>query len=330
MGSGSDKMKIGDLTIDIPIIMAPMAGVTDYPFRQILRKMGCRLVFTEMVSSKGLVYDDDHTSDLIDFSRNDGLIGVQIFGNEPDFMAEAAEIVEMEYKPDLIDINMGCPTPKIVKNGAGSALMKDEKLAGQVMGAVVSSVEIPVTIKIRTGWDQKHINALKITQIAQNQGIKAVTIHGRSREQFYKGKADWDIIQDIAEESKLPIIGNGDIFSPEDALDKLENTNCQAVMLARGVQGNPWLIKRIIQYLKSGELIDKPTYKEVIEMAKIHLLKACDYYGEDRGIPKMRKHLSWYLKGMPYSTTIKDKINQTSDLKTLTDILNNYLLKLEY
>jgi tRNA-dihydrouridine synthase B len=304
-----------------------MAGVTDYPFRQIIRQMGCELVYTEMVSSKGLVYGNRRTEELLQFSR-DGVVGVQLFGEKPEIMAEAAELVAAKFNPDLIDINMGCPTPKIVKNGAGAALMKKPELVGKIVARIVRAVEIPVTVKIRKGWDNNNENAVEIARIAENNGVTAVAIHGRTREQFYAGTADWEIIKKLKKKLSIPLLGNGDVFTPEKAGEMFEITGCDGVMIARGARGNPWLFERAAHYIKTGELLPEPGYKEVVEMALYHLKLAVDYYGSEVAIPRMRKHLGWYLKGLPYSTDVKDKINKLTDLQDVKEVLITYLNKL--
>ncbi len=325
-----DYMKIADVEIDIPIILAPMAGVTDFPYRQIIREMGCKLVYSEMVSSKGLVYGSDRSYDLMEYSvKNDGLITIQLFGEDASFMAEAANIVEQELKPDFIDINMGCPTPKIVKNGSGSALMKNLDLAGDIIKAVVEAVELPVTFKIRTGWDQESINAVELALLGEEMGAKAIAVHGRTREQFYSGKANWKIIKQVKDAVSIPVIGNGDIFTPEEVQKILEKTRCDGVMIGRGCQGNPWLIKRSIHLLKTGKLLVKPDYEEIIEMALYHLKIAVDYFGEKTAIPRMRKHLGWYIKGMPFSAELKGNINQMKTQEETVDLLLDYRERLK-
>lgn len=325
-----DSLTIGNLEMEVPVTIAPMAGITDYPFRQILWDMGAELCFTEMVSSKGLVYGNEKTKSLLNFSQeNKKYIGVQIFGSEPELMSKAASFIEKKYKPDIIDINMGCPAPKIVKNGAGAALMKKIKLAETIIKKVVEAVSLPVTIKMRTGWDQENISAGKIAKISEKNGIKAVTIHGRNRSQFYNGEADWDIIQKIKTEVNIPVIGNGDVFSPFQAQSMLAKTNCDAVMLARGIRGNPWLYKRSREFLKTGVSSSEPTPMEKIDTAIIHLKKAVNYFGEKTAVPRMRKHIGWYIKGLPYSTNIKDKINQISKKKNVIEVLQDYKNKLK-
>lgn len=323
-------MKIGDIEIDVPVILAPMAGVTDYPYRQIIRKMGCKLLYSEMVSSNGLVSGNKRTIELLEHSRdNNAFVSIQLFGNEPSIMAEAASIAEEEFQPDFIDINMGCPTPKIVKNGAGSALMKKPELAGNIIRAVVAAVKLPVTFKIRSGWDSDNINAVEIALAGQEAGAKAVAVHGRTREDFYRGKADWKLIAEVKEALDIPVIGNGDIFTPEDARTMLLETGCDAVMIGRGCLGNPWLIRRTIHLLKTGVLLPEPGYEEIIGMVLYHLDRAVQYFGEKHAIPRMRKHISWYIKGMPYSAEIRSKINSISEKEELEKILKDYLSELE-
>lgn len=318
-------MQIGDIIITNPVFLAPMAGVTDYPYRQIVREMGCELLYTEMVSSKGLVYGSDRTASLLEYSTGEGgLIAVQIFGEEPEFMAKAARLVVEKVHPDLIDINMGCPTPKIVKNGSGSALMKDPDLAGDIITAVVKAVQIPVTIKIRKGWNKEDVNAVEIAKVGESCGAEAVAVHGRTREDFYSGKADWSIIARVKENVKIPVIGNGDIFQPEDGAKMLKTTGCDAVMIGRGARGNPWLLKRTSHYLKTGELIPEPSSREKIKMALYHLQKARSYYPEKTAVRNMRKHLAWYIKGMPYATEMRNKINQLHSYQEVVKVLIEY------
>ena len=319
-------MQIGNLIIENPVFLAPMAGISDYPYRQLIREMGGQLLYTEMVSSKGLVYGSERSRELIDFNRREkGLIAVQIFGEEPVFMREAATIIAAEYQPDLIDLNMGCPMPKIVKSGSGSALMQDEKRAGEIMAAVVNAVKLPVTVKIRAGWDRSRLNAVEIARLAEEKGVKAVAVHARTRDQFYLGKADWQIIQLVKEQVSIPVIGNGDIFSPEDAGAMITSTGCDAVMIGRAVRGNPWLIKRTSHFLKTGEVLAEPDCPERIKTALSHLERAVAYFGERVGVPRMRKHLAWYLKGLPHSTSIKGRIFKLNQYQQVADLLKEYL-----
>jgi tRNA-dihydrouridine synthase B len=328
---GSDLMNIGELNINNLVILAPMAGLTDYPYRKIIRSMGCELLYTEMVSSKGLLYGNRKTKELLNFSLKKGeRIGIQLFGEEPESMAKAAKMLVDRYRPDLLDINMGCPTHKVVKSGSGSALMKNPKLAAKIIYAVSDAVNIPVTIKMRKGWDNKNINAVELSKLAEHNGAQAVTIHGRSREEYYTGKADWDIIKKVKENVNIPVIGNGDIYTIELAKKMLEKTKCDAIMIGRGALGNPWLIKRASYYINRGEILSEPGYEDRIEMAIYHLNETIEYYGVKNGISKMRKHLGWYIKGMPGSSQIKNKIFQVNDPGELIFILEEYLKKLLY
>lgn len=321
-------MKIDQIKIENPILVAPMAGVTDYPYRRILRDMGAELLYTEMVSAKGLVYGNQKTEELIDLDKK-GYSGVQIFGSDPEIMSKAAYIVERDYEPDLIDLNLGCPAPKIVKNDYGSALMKYPKLTGDIVNEVNKATNIPVTVKMRKGWDENHINAVEIAKICEENGAKAVAVHGRTREEYYSGKADWSIIKKTKKAINIPVIGNGDIFSLEDADKMFEETNCDGIMLARGIQGNPWLLKKIkLKYEKDID-IAAPDYENIINLAIKHLEIAVNYYGEKRAIPLMRKHISWYLKGLPHSTKIKDKINRLKTEEKVKEVLNEYILLLK-
>ncbi|MGM0438525.1 MAG: tRNA dihydrouridine synthase DusB [Bacillota bacterium] len=321
-------MNIGQIKIENPILVAPMAGVTDYPYRKILRDMGAELLYTEMVSAKGLVYGNQRTEELIKLD-NKGYNGVQIFGADPDIMAEAAFIVERDFEADLIDINLGCPAPKIVKNNYGSALMNHPNLTSKIVKNITNSINLPVTVKMRKGWNQNNINAVEIAKICEESGAKAVAIHGRTREEFYTGKADWTIIKDVKETVSIPVIGNGDIFSVEDAERMFDKTNCDGVMLARGIQGNPWLLKKCKTKLQHSLEIDDPNFTDKIKLALRHLKIAVNYYGEKRAIPLMRKHISWYLKGLPHSTKIKDEINRLKSEKEVKKSLKEYLLLLK-
>lgn len=323
-------MKFGDLEIKTPVFLAPMAGVSDYPYRQIIREMGVELLYTEMVSSKGYDYGNEKTADLIEFDKNtakknyNGKIAVQIFGEDPEFMGRSAAGIAEEYNVDIIDINMGCPARKVVKNGAGSALMKNIKLASEIIEAVVKAVEIPVTVKMRTGWDKNNINVVELAKAAEKAGAAAVAVHGRTRNQFYKGKADWEIIKKVVEALKIPVIANGDIFSAEDAKSIFEFTNCAGIMIGRGAQGYPWIFREIIEYLKNGKKPAEPSAVEKIEMVLKHLNYAIKYYGEKQGIAIMRKHISWYFKGLANASKYKNKVNQISEKNKLIELLNEY------
>ena len=318
-------MKIADLKIEPAVFLAPMAGVSDYPYRQLIREMGVELLYTEMVSAKGYEYGNKRTAELIEFDKGQsGKIAVQIFGEDPEFIGRAAAGISEEYNIDIIDINMGCPARKIVKNGAGSALMKNLSLANEIVEAAVEAANVPVTVKMRSGWDEDNINAVELAKTAEEAGAAAAAVHGRTRSQFYKGQADWRIIKNVVQTVDIPVIANGDIFSAEDAKAAFEQTNCDGIMIGRRAQGYPWIFREIIEYLKNGKPVEAPSYSEKIEMAVRHLKLAVDYYGEGHGVPIMRKHISWYLKGLPNAGEMKNKVNQLAKEKALIDLLKKY------
>lgn len=313
------KLYIGDVEIKNNVFLAPMAGVTDKPYRRICKDMGCGFAYTEMVSAKGLYYGSENTESLTDIDDEEN-VALQIFGSDPYIMGEIAKRLNTS-NAKTIDINMGCPTPKIVKNGDGSALMMHPDVAESVIKAVVKNSIKPVTIKIRKGWDDDHINAVEIAKMAESCGVKAVAIHGRTREQFYSGHADWDIIKKVKDNLKIPVIGNGDIFTPEDAKRMIDETGCDAVMVGRGAEGNPWIFKRILHYLNTGEILPEPTVSEKIDMILKHLDMMIDYKGEHVGILEMRKHIAWYLKGIRGASKIKQMVFTMSNYKEVKDLL---------
>ncbi|MCF8008580.1 MAG: tRNA dihydrouridine synthase DusB [Halanaerobiales bacterium] len=318
-------MIIGNKKINPPIIVAPMAGITDYPYRQILREMGVKLIYSEMVSSKGLVYDSERTKELLDYKiRDNGYINIQIFGSDKEYIIKAAKIIEKDYKPDFLDLNIGCPAPKVVKNGSGAALMKKPKILEQILKGLKKELNTPITIKIRSGWDKNHINAVQIAQIAEKTKISAVVIHGRSREQFYSNTVNYEVIKEVKDSVKIPVIGNGDIVDIKSALKMYEKTNCDGIMIGRGIKGNPWLVKRLIKYFDDRIYLPKPSVEQKIEMAVYHLEKAIEYYGKEIAVPKMRKHISWYLKGLKNSTYVKDHINKLNDVMKIKSTLYQY------
>ncbi len=319
---------IGSLKINNPVVVAPMAGVTDYPFRRILREMGCELLYTEMISAKGLVYGSRRTRKLLELTKG-GLSGVQLSGSEHKTMAKAAKRVENDFKPELIDITFGCQATKIVNNGSGSALMKKPKLLGDIVASVSGAVELPVTVKMRKGWDKDIVNAVEIAQIAVENGAAAVAVHGRTREQFYSGEADREIIREVKNKVSVPVIGNGDIFEPEDAKKMFKSTNCDMVMLARGIRGNPWLYSQVVEYINKDEVSTKINFDEIIEMAIYHLQLAVNYYSEEVAVPRMRKHINWYLKGLPYATDIKDRVNKIKQKSEVKKVLRQYLKEIK-
>ncbi|WP_434577866.1 tRNA dihydrouridine synthase DusB [Thermoanaerobacterium thermosaccharolyticum] len=313
------ELYIGDVEIKNNVFLAPMAGVTDKPYRRICREMGCGFTYTEMVSAKGLYYGSENTESLTDIDDEEN-VALQIFGSDPYIMGEIAKRLNTS-NAKTIDINMGCPTPKIVKNGDGSALMMHPDVAESVIKAVVKNSIKPVTIKIRKGWDDDHINAVEIAKMAESCGVKAVAVHGRTREQFYSGHADWDIIKKVKDNLKIPVIGNGDIFTPEDAKRMIDETGCDAVMVGRGAEGNPWIFKRILHYLNTGEILPEPTVSEKIDMILKHLDMVIDYKGEHVGILEMRKHIAWYLKGIRGASKIKQMVFTMSNYKEVKDLL---------
>ncbi len=316
-------MKFRDFEVENEVFLAPMAGVTDLPFRLICKELGCGLLYTEMINAKALCYDDKNTKKMLNILDEEHPVAVQIFGSEPEFMGKAAQILN-DYPNEILDINMGCPAPKVVKNGDGSALMRNPKLAGQVLDQVVKNSKKPVTLKIRKGWDDNSINALEIAKIAEDRGICAITIHGRTREQYYSGQADWDIIGEVKSQISIPVIGNGDVTSVEDAIRIKDHTGCDAIMIGRGAQGNPWIFKRIDHYMKTGQLLDPPSKDEKIDIAIKHMGLAIKEHGEYVAVREMRKHIGWYLKGMKHSARFRDQINHIVTAKEVIDTLNQY------
>ena len=317
-------MKIGNLELENNVFLAPMAGVTDLPFRILCKEMGCGLVYSEMVSAKGILYDNKNTTELLEIDPKERPVAVQLFGSDPEILGAMAKKIE-QYPIDIIDVNMGCPAPKIVKNGEGSCLMKTPELVGRIVKSLVESQSKPVTIKFRKGFDDDHINAVEIAKIAEANGASAVAVHGRTREQYYSGKADWDIIKQVKEAVNIPVIGNGDVFTPQDAKNLLEHTGCDAIMVGRGAQGNPWIFKRILHYLKTGELLPEPTAEERVEKALRHAQMLIDYKGEYIGVREMRKHMAWYMKGMPGAAELRGKLNYAENRAELEALLRGYL-----
>ena len=317
-------MKIGNVTLDNKVFLSPMAGVTDLPFRLICKEQDCGMLYTEMINAKALCYDDQNTKKMLKIEEEEHPVAVQIFGSDPAFMGGAAEILN-EYPNEILDINMGCPAPKVIKNGDGSALMKNPKLAEEVLKSVVKNSKKPVTLKIRKGWDDNNINAVEIAKIAEASGISALAIHGRTREQYYSGKADWDIIAKIKENINIPVIGNGDVFEVEDAINMINKTKCDAIMIGRGAQGNPWIFKRINHYMKTGEILPEPTGEEKINAALKHLKLAIDEHGEYVAVREMRKHIAWYLKGLRGSAKLRDEINKIESYEEVVNKLRDYL-----
>ncbi|WP_296645619.1 tRNA dihydrouridine synthase DusB [Romboutsia sp. 13368] len=317
-------MKIGNLNLDNRVFLSPMAGVTDLPFRLICKEQNCGMLYTEMVNAKALCYDDQNTKKMLKIEEEEHPVAIQIFGSDPEYMGGAAKILN-SYPNEVLDINMGCPAPKVVKNGDGSALLKNPELAAKVLRSVVENSEKPVTLKIRKGWDDTCINAVEIAKIAENCGISAIAVHGRTREQYYSGKADWDIIREVKENVSIPVIGNGDVFEVEDAINMLNKTNCDAIMIGRGAQGNPWIFKRINHYMQTGEILPEPTLEEKIDTAMKHLKLAVEEHGEYVAVREMRKHIAWYLKGLRNSARVRDEINKIESYEEVVNKLKGYM-----
>lgn len=315
-------MKIGNIELKNNIFLAPMAGVTDLPFRILCKEMGCGLVYSEMVSAKGIWYNNENTKKLLTVDEKERPAAIQLFGSQPEIMGAMAKKIE-QYDIDIIDVNMGCPAPKIVKNGEGSALTKNPELVGEIIKAMVSAQKKPVTIKIRKGFDEEHINAVEIAKVAEKNGAAAIAVHGRTREQYYSGKADWDIIKAVKQAVSIPVIGNGDVFTPEDAKNMLEYTKCDAIMIGRAAQGNPWIFQRVNHYLETGELLPEPTPQQKIEKALRHARMLIEYKGEYIGIREMRKHISWYMKGVKGAAELRGKINTANSYHDMEELLYN-------
>ena len=320
------KWKIGNVEIKNQVVLAPMAGISNTAYRQIIKEMGAGLIFAEMVSDKALVYGSEKTFDLLKMSDMERPIAQQIFGSDVDSFVKAAKLVEDKMHPDISDIKMGCPVPKVaIKSQAGSALLKNPDKIKEIVSAVVKAVSVPVTVKIRSGWDANSVNAVEVAKVIEEAGASAITVHGRTRAQGYSGNADWNIIKQVKEMVSIPVIGNGDVTSAEKAKEMLDFTGCDAVMIGRGVLGNPWLIKECVSYLDSGIIPPKPSAREKIEMLKRHYQLLVDSTSEKQAILEIRTHALWYIKGMPKSAYIKNEICKTKNSEDLFKILNDYL-----
>jgi nifR3 family TIM-barrel protein len=316
-------LQIGSVTLPNNLILAPMAGVTDLPFRLLCKEQGAGLLCMEMVSAKAILYRNRNTEALLSIDPRENPVSLQLFGSDPDIISEIAHQIE-ERPFDILDINMGCPVPKIVNNGEGSALMKNPDLAGEIIEKTAKAINKPVTVKIRKGFDDNHINAVEMAKIAEEAGAAAVAVHGRTREQYYSGKADWDIIRKVKEAVSIPVIGNGDLLTADDVIAMQEQTGCDGFMIARGAQGNPWIFKQILNYFETGERLLKPPFEEVRQMILRHARMMLEYKGEYIGIREIRKHAAWYTAGYPNSSQLRAAINAVESYEDLQKTLTEW------
>ena len=318
------QLGIGSVTLENNLILAPMAGVTDLPFRLLCKEQGAGLLCMEMVSAKAILYKNRNTEELLSIDEREHPVSLQLFGSDPDIMAQIAHQIE-ERPFDILDINMGCPVPKVVNNGDGSALMKNPILAGKIIEKTVNAVKKPVTVKIRKGFDDEHINAVEMAHIAEESGAAAIAVHGRTREQYYSGTADWEIIRKVKEAVSIPVIGNGDLTCAKDIEKMAEETGCDGFMIGRGVQGNPWLFHQILHYFETGEELKKPSFEEVTQMLLRHAAMQLEFKGEYTGIREIRKHAAWYTAGYKNSSKLRGRINEVENYEQLKALFEEAL-----
>lgn len=315
------SLKIGNVLLENNLILAPMAGVTDLPFRLLCKEQGAGLICTEMVSAKAIYFKNKNTESLMEIDERERPVSLQLFGSEPDLMAEIARQIEPRNF-DILDINMGCPVPKVVNNGEGSALMKNPKLVHEIVSKVSKAIQKPVTVKIRKGFTEDSVNAVEIAKILEDAGAAAVAVHGRTREQYYSGQADWQIIRKVKEAVSIPVIGNGDVDSPQKAEALVKETGCDGIMIGRAVQGNPWLFSRILHYQQTGELLPGPGMEEIKEMILRHAKMQLEYKGNYTGMREMRKHVAWYTTGMPHSASVRRMVNEVESYEQLEELVS--------
>lgn len=316
-------MQIGEIKLAAPLALAPMAGITDLPFRLICRRLGCGMTVSEMVSAKGLLYKNVKTTEMLRIDDGERPTAIQLFGSVPEELAEAARMVEASGA-DMIDFNMGCPVPKIVNNGEGSALMKQPQLAHDILAAMVKAVKIPVTVKFRAGWDDSSRNAVEIAKAVEAAGVSAVAVHGRTRQQFYEGKADWGIIAEVKQAVKVPVFGNGDIFTVEDGLRMLAETGVDGLMIGRGADGNPWIFRELAAVLCGEERPAAPSLQERLAQVAEHLDMLIDYKGEHISVKEMRRHISAYLKGLPHAAEFRGRFHKVDTREQFMELLAEY------